>query len=99
GKSDLVSLSAVFGGMAVMVALFVTASTMSLSAAQRQRETALMRAVGATPRQLRRMLLIETLIVAVGAALLAWLPGQWLGGALFERLADAGIHPELNCTY
>ncbi|GAA1358383.1 FtsX-like permease family protein [Streptomyces beijiangensis] len=91
GKSDLVSLSAVFGGMAVMVALFVTASTMSLSAAQRQRETALMRAVGATPRQLRRMLLIETLIVAVGAALLAWLPGQWLGGALFERLADAGI--------
>ncbi|MEV0090276.1 FtsX-like permease family protein [Streptomyces sp. NPDC050738] len=91
GKSDLVSLSAVFGGMAVMVALFVTASTMALSAAQRQRETALMRAVGATPRQLRRMLLIETLIVAIGAALLAWLPGQWLGSALFERLADAGI--------
>lgn len=94
GKSDLIALSAVFGGMAVMVALFVTASTMALSAAQRQRETALMRAVGATPRQLRRMLLIETLVVAVGAALLAWLPGQWLGSALFERLSGAGITSE-----
>ncbi|MFD9221503.1 FtsX-like permease family protein [Streptomyces sp. NPDC060064] len=93
-RDDLISLSAVFGGMAVMVALFVTAGTMALSAAQRRRELALMRAIGATPRQLRRMLVAETLVIAVAAALLAWLPGQWLGEALFERLAASGVTAE-----
>ncbi|MFI9580682.1 FtsX-like permease family protein [Streptomyces sp. NPDC052236] len=90
-REDLISLAGVFGGMAVMVALFVTAGTMSISAAQRRRELALMRAIGATPRQLRRMLVAETLLIAVAAALLAWLPGRWLGEALFEQLAAAGV--------
>ncbi|MFI1394371.1 FtsX-like permease family protein [Streptomyces sp. NPDC020681] len=90
-REDLISLSAVFGGMAVMVALFVTAGTMALSAAQRRRELALMRAIGATPRQLRRMLVAETLVIAVAAALLAWLPGRRLGAALFEQLARSGV--------
>jgi putative ABC transport system permease protein len=90
-RSDLISLAGVFGGLAVLVAVFVTAGTVTLSAAQRRRELALMRAIGVTPRQLRRMLLAESLFVAVVAILPAWLPGQWLGGVLFDRLAASGV--------
>ncbi|WP_328582729.1 ABC transporter permease [Streptomyces sp. NBC_00370] len=90
-REDLIAVSGVFGGTAVMVSLFVTAGTMTLAAARRRRELALLRAIGATPRQLRRMLLTETLAVAVGAILLAWLPGKWLGRELFDRLAGGGV--------
>jgi putative ABC transport system permease protein len=94
GRTDLIALAGVFGGMAVMTALFVTSGAMALSAAQRHRELALLRASGATPRQLRRMLLAEALLIALLAALPAWPLGKWLGGALFERISGAGVTAE-----
>lgn len=93
-KSDLIALSAVFGGMAVFVAVFVVAGTIGLSVQQRHREFALMRAIGGTPRQLRRMLLGETLMVTVLAAGLAWFTGPMAGRVLFDRLVDSGMVAE-----
>jgi putative ABC transport system permease protein len=90
-REDLIALAGVFGGLAVMVAMFVAAGTMALSAQQRQREIALLRAIGAAPRQLRRMLLGEMLVLTVLAAALAWPLGTWLGGWLFDRLASGGV--------
>src|SRR5262249_57172570 len=65
--ADLVALSGVFGGLAVMVAVFVVASTLGLSLQLRRRELALLRAIGATPRQLRRMVRSEAILIALPA--------------------------------
>lgn len=92
--SRLISMSAVFGGVAILVAVFVVGSTLSLLVRQREREIALLRAVGATPRQLRRMILGEAMVIAVLAAALAVVPGRLLGGWLLDQLAGAGVVPE-----
>ncbi|MFI1383028.1 ABC transporter permease [Embleya sp. NPDC020886] len=93
-KSDLISLAGVFGGLAVSVAVFVVAGTIGLSVQQRRREFALMRAIGATPRQLRRMLLGETFLVTVLAAGVAWFTGPAAGRVLFHRLVASDMVAE-----
>ncbi|WP_344531199.1 ABC transporter permease [Streptomyces albiaxialis] len=90
-RESLIVIASVFGGLAAMVAVFVVVSTVSLSVRQRHREFALMRATGATPRQLRRMLLAETLLVALLAAAGGALAGPYAGEQLFTRLVDAGL--------
>ena len=91
GGDDLVALSGVFGGLAVMVAMFVVAGTLGLSVQQRHREMALLRAIGSTPGQLRRMILGETFVVAVLATALAYPLNRFLGRWLLEQLAGAGV--------
>ncbi|MFE7558230.1 FtsX-like permease family protein [Kitasatospora sp. NPDC057500] len=92
-SKNLVSMSAVFGGLAAMVTVFVVASTLGLSLQQRQRQMALLRAIGSTPGQVRRMVLAETFIVAVFATTLACVPGPRLGNWLLGRFIDAGVVP------
>ncbi|MDT8910611.1 FtsX-like permease family protein [Amycolatopsis sp. PS_44_ISF1] len=90
GGENLVVLSAVTGGLSTLVAVFVVASTLLLSTQQRQRELALLRAIGTTPRQLRRMVLGEALVVGLLAAGAAAGLGPLLGRWLFDRLTGAG---------
>ncbi|PZF84434.1 FtsX-like permease family protein [Jiangella anatolica] len=90
---DLISLAGVFGGWAIMVSMFGVASMLALSIQQRGRELALLRATGATPGQLRRMVLGETLLLSLVATTLALVPGHYLGRFLFERMTDAGVVP------
>jgi putative ABC transport system permease protein len=92
-SETLIALAALFGGMAVMVAVLVVASTLALSVQQRQREIALLRAVGATPWQVRRMIIGETIIVAALATALGCLPGAYLGHWLLDQLAANGLLP------
>ncbi|MFE1322138.1 FtsX-like permease family protein [Kitasatospora phosalacinea] len=87
----LISMSAVFGGIAVLVAVFVVGSTLALLTQQRRRENALLRAIGTTPRQLRRMVVGEALAVALAATLAALLPGWFAGRWMLGRLADGGV--------
>lgn len=91
---DLVSLSAVFGGLAIMVAMFVVASTLALSVQLRQREMALLRAIGSTPGQLRRMVIGETMIVAIPATVLGYLPSTSGGRWLLGQFANSGTVPQ-----
>lgn len=90
----LITLAAVFGAMAIMVALFGAASMLALSVRQRHRELALIRAVGATPRQLRRLVLGETLLLAALACLIAVVVGRWLGVLVLHGLGAAGMVAE-----
>ncbi|MBP2325600.1 putative ABC transport system permease protein [Kibdelosporangium banguiense] len=93
----LITLAGVFGGFAVMVSMMVVASTLGLSIRQRRREIALLRAVGTTPGQIKRMVFGEALIVSVLATGAAWVPGSWLGKALFTQLAENGVAgPEIQ---
>ncbi|MET0234437.1 MAG: FtsX-like permease family protein [Kibdelosporangium sp.] len=87
----LITLAGVFGGFAVMVSMLVVASTLGLSIQQRKKEIALLRAVGTTPGQIKRMVFGEALVVSVLATAAAWVPGSWLGKALFDELAANGV--------
>ncbi|MFH8476670.1 FtsX-like permease family protein [Streptomyces sp. NPDC018000] len=91
GQENLIMLSAIFGGWAILVAMFGASSTLGLTVQQRQREMALLKAIGTTPSQLRRMILGETLVVSVLASVLGCLPGALLSDLLFDKLVDAGI--------
>lgn len=92
-SESLIVLAGVFGGMAISVALFVVATTLGLSIQQRQRELALLRAIGTTPGQLRRMVIGEALVTSLFATTLGSLLGIPFGQWLFDRLAGAGIVP------
>ncbi|WP_051848437.1 FtsX-like permease family protein [Streptomyces sp. NRRL WC-3725] len=87
--SALVTLAASVGGNAVVVSLFVVCATLALHVSHRRREMALLRAVGATPRQIRRMIRAEALLIAVPAGLLGWLLGvaavRWMRGPLADH--------------
>ena len=92
-KTKLIAVTASFGGLALFIAIFVVAGTMGLSIQQREREIALLRAVAATPGQIRRMIAWEATIVAlVGSAAGVW-PGVILGRALAHALVRHGIAP------
>ncbi|MFI9255501.1 FtsX-like permease family protein [Streptomyces sp. NPDC053069] len=55
-------------GLAVCVAVFVVIATFAFATEQRRRELALMRLVGAAPRQVRRMVLGEAMLIGLAAA-------------------------------
>jgi len=88
---NVVALAGVFTAFAILVTVFGVASMLALSITQRHRELALLRAVGATPRQVRRLIVGETLVLAVLATALAVAPGQFLGRFVFGQLASRGI--------
>jgi putative ABC transport system permease protein len=82
--------------LAAFATVFVMASTAALNAYQRRRELALLRAIGATPRQTRRLLLGEALVIGVVSAavgaVLGSLAAPWFGDLLVRaELEPAGF--------
>ncbi len=94
GKDILFGIGGPFGGVAAIVAVFTAAGTVALSVSQRAREFALLRAVGAAPRQIRRAVASEALVVAPLAGILGTLPGIGLAHWWFGQLQDRGAVPE-----
>src|SRR4051794_1240475 len=93
GQTTLIAVSASFAGLGIFVALFVVTSTMALAVQQREKEIALLRAVAATPGQIRRMIAWEATVVAlVGSAIGIW-PGAKLAHELADGLVRHGIAP------
>ena len=66
-------------GVSVLIALVGVGNTLSLSVLERTRENALLRAMGLSRRQLRRMLAFESLMMALVAAGLGILLGLLYG--------------------
>ncbi len=71
-----------FGGIALFVGAFVIANSLSITIAQRTREFATLRTIGASRRQILRSVLVESLVVGV----LASVTGLFLGLALAKGL-------------
>src|SRR5579859_7073794 len=92
-RHTLIPVTAAFGGLAMFIAMFVVASTLGLSIQQREREIALMRAVAATPGQIRRMIAWEAVIVALAGSAAGIWPGIIAGRALAHALVRHGIEP------
>jgi putative ABC transport system permease protein len=93
-REAVIAIGGTFGGLALLIAMFVVSSTIGLAIAQREREIALLRALAATPRQVRKLVGRETLLVALAASLAGILPGAALAGVLGHALADHGIAPQ-----
>ncbi|MDX6247937.1 MAG: putative transport system permease protein [Kribbellaceae bacterium] len=90
-RTALISIAGSFGGIATMTMMFVVASTLALSAQHREREFALLRSIGTTPGQVRKMILGEAMMVSLPAVLLGCVPGLLLGRFLFDQLASNGV--------
>jgi putative ABC transport system permease protein len=81
----------VFAVVALVVGSFVIYNTFSITVAQRLRENALLRAVGATRRQVTASVFLEALTVGVLASLIGLLAGVGMAFALKGLLAALGI--------
>ena len=76
---------------AVVIAIIGITNTLMLSVYERTREIGLLRAVGMTRRQVRRMIRWEAVIIAVFGAVLGVAIGVVLGWAVVRALADEGF--------
>ncbi|MET9264194.1 FtsX-like permease family protein [Amycolatopsis sp. NPDC004079] len=90
----LILLAAVFGGMVLVVMALVVSATISLTVRQRQQELALLRATGATPKQVHRMVVMETMAVGAVAAVCGAFLGSLLGNWIFSTSGSLGIVPD-----
>jgi putative ABC transport system permease protein len=77
--------------LSVIIAFFGIVNTLALSVFERTREIGLLRAVGLTKRQLRRMIGIESVATSVFGAVLGCLVGLGLGIALQRGLVSDGL--------
>ncbi len=89
----LILLSSIFGGMVMVVMALVVWATISLSVRQRQQELALLRATGATPVQVRSLVVTETMAVAGIAVVFGVALGALVGRWVFDASASRGVIP------
>ncbi len=82
-------------GLALIIALFGIANTLTLSVLERTRESALLRALGLTRGQLRQMLVVESILMALIGAVVGVLLGAGFGWLLVEALSN----PELEVSF
>ncbi|MFD0903752.1 ABC transporter permease [Actinomadura sediminis] len=77
--------------MSVIIAAVGVVNTLALSVIERTREIGLLRAIGLGRRQLRRMIRVESIVIAVFGAVLGIGIGVAFGAALQNALADQGL--------
>ncbi|MCO8270917.1 ABC transporter permease [Actinoplanes sp. TRM 88003] len=80
--------------LSVFSSIFVIASTLALSINQRRREIGLLRAVGATPRQVRLTVLREAAVIGLWGGAAGAVVGVLLAPMIGGVLVDAGFQPE-----
>ncbi len=80
-----------FSFIALGIGCFVIYNVFSITAAQRQRESALLRAIGASRRQVTVSLLVEALIVGLIGSVIGFITGIGLSQALSALLNAIGL--------
>ena len=90
-RETLIIMGAVIGGWGALIAMFSLVSTLSVAVRRRDVEIGLLRVIGATPRQARRMVRTETAVVALAAALTGAVVAWPAGRALLAMIRDGGL--------
>ena len=80
-----------FSFIALGVGCFVIYNVFSISAAQRQRENALLRAIGASRKQITRAMLIEAIVVGLVGSVVGLIAGIGLSAGLSALLRAVNI--------
>ncbi|QEU86168.1 ABC transporter permease [Streptomyces viridosporus] len=86
-------LNMIYGllALAIVVAVLGVVNTLALSVVERTREIGLMRAIGLSRRQLRRMIRMESVVIALFGALLGLGLGMGWGATAQQLLALEGL--------
>ncbi|AZS72794.1 ABC transporter [Streptomyces lydicus] len=79
-----------FAGIALFIGAFIIANTFTMLIAQRSREIALMRAVGASRRQVVRAVLIEAALLGLGASAVGFVLGIGIATVMRPLLNASG---------
>lgn len=87
-------LNLIYGllALAIIVAVLGVVNTLALSVVERTREIGLMRAIGLSRRQLRRMIRMESVVIALFGALLGLGLGMGWGATAQRLLALQGLN-------
>jgi putative ABC transport system permease protein len=87
-------LNVIYGllGLAIIVAILGVVNTLALSVVERTREIGLMRAIGLSRRQLRRMIRLEAVVIALFGAVLGLGLGMAWGVTAQHLLATDGLN-------
>ncbi|OQD55678.1 ABC transporter [Streptomyces phaeoluteigriseus] len=80
----------VFAGIALFVGTFIIANTFTMLVAQRTKELALLRAVGASRRQVTRSVLIEAFVVGTAAGVTGLVAGVGIGAGMRSLMGGLG---------
>lgn len=90
GLSNLNTMLLAFAAIALFVGVFLIANTFTMLVAQRTRELALMRAVGASRRQVKRSVMLEALVVGALASVIGFVLGIGLATGLRSAMGSFG---------
>ena len=88
---QLVQFFTLLLALSVLIAVLGIVNTLALSVLERTRELGLLRAVGMSRRQVKRMVRVESVLVAVFGGLLGLAVGAIFGVALQRALVDQGV--------
>ena len=80
-----------FGGIALFVGSFVIANSLSITIAQRTRELATLRTLGASRRQVLNLIFVEALVLGVLASITGLFAGLGLAELLFKLFNAVGF--------
>jgi putative ABC transport system permease protein len=80
-----------FGGIALFVGSFVIANSLSITIAQRTREFATYRTMGATRRQVLRAIVVEALVIGTAASVVGLFLGLGIAKGLFRLFNAVGF--------
>ncbi|MFI7341959.1 ABC transporter permease [Streptomyces sp. NPDC050085] len=88
--SSMKTMLLVFAGIALFVGVFIIANTFTMLVAQRTKELALLRAVGASRRQVTRSVLLEAFFVGAVAAVTGLGVGIGIGAGMRALMNGTG---------
>jgi putative ABC transport system permease protein len=87
----IVSIISVLLLLSVIIAILGVVNTLALSVIERTRELGLLRAVGMARRQMKRMIRVEAVIIAVFGGVMGLVVGAVFGTALQQALKSEGV--------
>jgi len=88
-NSTLVIFDVLIAALAIP-SLLALMNTLAISVLSRRREIGMLRAIGSTRRQIRRMVMAESLLLSLIGTALGLVAGLWLGYALVAAMSAIG---------
>ncbi|MER7772652.1 FtsX-like permease family protein [Kitasatospora sp. NPDC096140] len=82
GTDNMRTMLLVFAGISLFVGIFIIANTFTMLVAQRTKELALLRAIGASRKQVTRSVLVEALVIGTVSALAGLAAGVGIGAGM-----------------
>jgi putative ABC transport system permease protein len=89
--NQVVQILSLLLALSVLIAVLGIVNTLALSVLERTRELGLLRAVGMSRRQVKRMVRVESVVIAVFGGLLGLVVGGVFGVALQRALVNQGV--------